>query len=482
MASIAAGIACWEHGPIKIEFKPSALVPIAILTTEPFRFPHSNNWLLTPSKGSLCYRMSPSATPLYRTHAAAFIAFLFFASFWLGPFARADNADLSVAIALDQDPPAVGSPVSYTFSINNMGPGSTSWDLTASFDCGEIIQHFSTDASGNVAISQGTRTLNVHFFDQLPAGGTNHVVVTVQVQTRFAAATTVSVAGNGSDPNQQNNSASYVTSAPPPATAKLLNISTRGSIQSNDDTLIGGFIVESPCTAFSTTKNFVVRVLGPSLTTFGLPGVVADPRLEVHVSGSGLFASNDNWHTDSSAGELQSLGLAPKDDRESALKRSFASSQQQQAFTVVAYPVSDAGIGVLETYDLDKFEETRLANISTRGFVGTDDNVLIGGFVLSGGNGTGVLLLRAIGPSLSDIPNRLGDPMIELRDDQGSVLAMNDNWKDSQESEIRGTSIPPTNDYESALLVELSSGTYTAIVRGSGGTSGIGLVEVYNLR
>jgi len=318
-------------------------------------------------------------------------------------------------------------------------------------------------------------------FGSLSSGATVHLFIAAQMQTRFAATLTATIKDNGStsDPNQQNNTASHTTHAPPPATAKLLNISTRGLLQGGDNTLIGGFIVQSSCS--SNSKNFVVRVIGPSLSSSGLSGAVPDPRLELHASGFGLIASNDNWRSDSSAAQLQSLGLAPKDDREAALKTAFGSSQSQQAFTVVAYPVTGTGVGLVEAYDLDQFEQTRFANISTRGFVGTGDNVMIGGFILGGGNGTGVLLLRAIGPSLSTVPNPLGDPTLELHDSQGTTLAANNNWRDSQEADIRGTSIPPSNDLESAILVTLSSGAYTAVVRGNGDATGIGLVEVYSL-
>lgn len=397
----------------------------------------------------------------------------------MGSIARADSADLSVAMALDEDPPPVGKTVNYTVSVSNLGPGTTSANLTVTFDCGEIIQKVTTDASGNSAFGFTGQSAFAGF-GPLGAGVTAHVFVAVKVQTRFAAGATATVSDNGSDPNLQNNSTVYKTHAPPPATAKLLNISTRGLVENSDNTLIAGFIVQNPCTQFNS-KNLVVRVIGPSLTSAGVSQPVADPRLELHLSGSGLVASNDNWQLDSSAADLQSLGFAPKDDREAAIKRSYSSTQAPQ-FTAVAYPVSQSGIGVLEVYDLDTFEQTRLANISTRGFVGMDDNVLIGGFVLNGGNGTGVLLLRAIGPSLSGVINPLANPSIELRNAQGAVLGRNDDWKDSQESDIRGTSIPPTRDEEAALLVTLPSGSYTAIVRSSGEASGVGLVEVYSLQ
>ena len=148
------------------------------------------------------------------------------------------------------------------------------------------------------------------------------------------------------------------------------------------------------------------------------------------------------------------------------------------------------GVGLVEVYDLDRTVDTNLANISTRGFVDTGDNVMIGGFIVGGGSPTGTaqIVVRAVGPSLSaaGIAGTLADPTLELRDDNGTLLDSNDNWKtrpdgSSQQAEIEATTIPPTNELESALLRTLAPGNYTAIVRGISNTTGVGLVEAYHL-
>ena len=124
----------------------------------------------------------------------------------------------------------------------------------------------------------------------------------------------------------------------------------------------------------------------------------------------------------------------------------------------------------------------RMANISTRVAVGTAQNVAIAGFIINGDSPKEVMV-RALGPSLTPfgVAGALSDPMLDLRDDAGNQIATNDNWKDSQEQAIVDTGFAPANDSESAILATLPPGNYTAIVNGNGGTTGVGLVEVYEL-
>lgn len=160
------------------------------------------------------------------------------------------------------------------------------------------------------------------------------------------------------------------------------------------------------------------------------------------------------------------------------------------AYTVIlAGKDAGTGVGLVEIYDLGQGANSKLANISTRGFVDTDNNVMIGGFIIGGASGgTARVIVRALGPSLtaSGVAGALGNPTLELHDASGTTIAFNDNWKtlpdgSSQQLEIEATGIPPTNDFESALLQTLPAGNYTAIVRGTNGTTGVGLVEAYNL-
>jgi hypothetical protein len=235
--------------------------------------------------------------------------------------------------------------------------------------------------------------------------------------------------------------------------------------------MIGGFIITG-----TETKTVIVRGIGPSVT---LPGVLPDPVIEVYDSNGKFLASNDNWKDAATRQEIMDSGLAPTNDLEAALWGVI----NPGAYTVVVHDKNNTtGIGLFEVYDLDQAADSRLANISTRGFVDTGDNILIGGTIVTG-NGPANVLLRAIGPSLTSagVSNALQDPKLDLYDSQGQVIASDDNWKDSQQADIEATTIPPSDDRESAILRTLAPGQYTATVRGVNGTSGVAVVEAYQL-
>ena len=216
----------------------------------------------------------------------------------------------------------------------------------------------------------------------------------------------------------------------------------------------------------------------PTKISLPVPGALADPIIEVHDSAGELLATNDNWRDGIYQQEVAST-LPPTSDLESALWGIL----DPGAYTVVVRGNNDAaGIGLLEVYDLDQTSGSTLANISTRGFVDTGDNVIIGGTIITGNAPTQVLF-RAIGPSLVNfgVPNALGDPTLEIHDGNGQLIAMNNNWRDDQEDQIIATGIPPSNDLESAIVGNFTAGNYTAIVRGRDNTTGIAVVEVYNL-
>jgi sugar lactone lactonase YvrE len=258
-----------------------------------------------------------------------------------------------------------------------------------------------------------------------------------------------------------------------PATGSILNISTRAKVLSGDDVLIGGFVVSG--TGF---KRILLRGMGPLLTTAHVPGALADPTLELR-SASALITMNDNWR-DSQQATIMSTGLAPHDNRESAIVTTLAAG----AYTVIERGKNNTtGIGLVEIYDLNPTATAKLSNISARASIGTGDNVAIAGFILGNGNGAKVLI-RGRGPSLrqAGITNALADPMLELRDANGQLLAANDNWKSSQTIAIQATHIQPSNDLEPAIVTTLPSGPYTAIMRGKNNGVGIGLVEVYRVQ
>ncbi|HEV2095655.1 MAG TPA: hypothetical protein VGQ82_04060, partial [Chthoniobacterales bacterium] len=200
--------------------------------------------------------------------------------------------------------------------------------------------------------------------------------------------------------------------------------------------------------------------------------------------------TNDNWKINDQTGlsqqaEVVATTVPPPNDLESAIVVTLAPGGYT---AVLAGKNASIGLGLVEVFDLDPAVNAALANISTRGFVQTGQNVMIGGFILNGGNGTGHVIVRAIGPSLPNtIASRLADPTLELHDGNGALVASNDNWKIndqtglSQQAEVEATTIPPSNNLESAIVATLPGGGYTAIVAGKNGGTGVALVEVFNL-
>jgi uncharacterized protein GlcG (DUF336 family) len=259
------------------------------------------------------------------------------------------------------------------------------------------------------------------------------------------------------------------------AAEKLANISTRVSVGAGDNQLIGGFIVTG-----DQQKKVIIRAIGPSLTQLGIGTALADPTLELHDQTGALIAANDNWR-DSQETEIEATGIPPTNELESAIVRTLAPGQ----YTAVAGGRDGAtGTALVEVYDLNQASSSTLANISTRGAVGPESDVIIGGFIVFGNGGNTRVLVRSVGPSLaaSGIANAMPDPTLELRDVNGTLIVENDNWQDGPQTEIEETTLAPTNDLESAIVTTLPSGPYTAIIRERNGQSGIGLFEVYNLQ
>ena len=254
-----------------------------------------------------------------------------------------------------------------------------------------------------------------------------------------------------------------------------LNISTRLRVQTGENAMIGGFIVQG-----TEQKRVIIRAIGPSLTN--VPGPLADPVLELRGPDGLLIVANDNWKETQQA-DIQASGVAPTNDLESAIIATLPAT----AHTAIVTGKNDtSGIGLVEIYDLDQLADSRLANISTRGFVDTGDNAMIAGVIVGGGSANSRVVIRGIGPSLSQrgVANPLADPVLELFDGNGTLVATNDNWTDNltQAAEITALGLAPENNAESALIASLAGGLHTAIVSGKGDTVGVGLVEVYHLQ
>lgn len=282
------------------------------------------------------------------------------------------------------------------------------------------------------------------------------------------------ITATATDPNGNTSEFSLASEIVPPLN-RLLNISTRLRVQTGDNVLIGGFIIDG-----TDPKEVIVRAIGPSLGNFGVADPLANPILELHYPDGTTVVTNNNWRDDQEA-EIMATGLAPSDNLESAI----VATLDPGPYTAIVRGVNGGtGVGLVETYDLDQSADSALANISTRGLVETGDNVMIGGIIVGPDQAAeGSILLRAIGPSLSDfgIANPLADPALELRDGNGALIVSNDNWKSTQGTAIEETGLQPSDDLESAILATLAAGSYTAIMSGVGDTTGIGLVEAYHL-
>lgn len=328
-----------------------------------------------------------------------------------------------------------------------------------SYDAGEGIGGVRVDVAGAnyYAITSSSGGYSV----PLPANGS--------YTATFSGNSVASVQRAFSITNDANAKVDYVATQVVSGPTRLGNISSRAVVGTGDNALIGGFIVSG-----TQPKKVIVRAIGPSLS---VPGKLANPQLELYNSSGVLIGSNDNWRTDQQA-EIQASTVPPSDDLEAAIVATLPANNS--SYTAIVRGVNGAtGVGVVEVYDLDPAADSQLANISSRAYVQTNDNVLIAGFILTG-NASRKVIVRAIGPSLT-VPNALSDTTLELFDNNGTSLASNDNWRSDQEAEIVASTVAPSNDLESAIVRTLAPASYTAIVRGKNNTSGVAVVEVYSL-
>jgi hypothetical protein len=253
------------------------------------------------------------------------------------------------------------------------------------------------------------------------------------------------------------------------AESRLQNIATRGFIGTGDNVLIGGLVVTG-----TQDKTILIRAKGPSLAAVGVPRVLADPEM-VLFSGASVIDSNNNWQDHGNAA-LIPVNLQPSDANESAILITLAPG----AYTAIVLGVGGTeGIGLVEVFELEDTGETRIINIATRGFIGTGDDVMIGGLVVQGSSNRH-LIIRAKGPSLSDIgvSGAISDPQLVLFSG-ADIIDSNDNWRDHHRAGEIPRDLQPTNDLESVVFTELVPGAYTAIVLGVGDSTGIGIVEVF---
>jgi hypothetical protein len=266
-------------------------------------------------------------------------------------------------------------------------------------------------------------------------------------------------------------------SASPNPASNAVNFSTRVRVQTGDNVGIGGFIVTG-----TAPKHVLIRAIGPSLTGFGVPNALANPALELHGPAEFITMVNDNWK-DTQGAAIQATGIAPSQDLESAIDATL----NPGAYTAVVRGSNNtAGVALIEVYDLSQAVPAKLANISTRAFVSSGDDIVIAGFIL--GNSPQAsndrIVVRGIGPSLTafGVSAALANPTLELRDNNGALLLANNDWEDNpaQAAELIAAGLAPTNSLESGIAATLPPGSYTALLAGVNNGTGIGVVEVYD--
>ncbi len=358
------------------------------------------------------------------------------------------------------------------FSNIDFGGSRDSFSLNA----GQVV-FIGTDGGNDrpgiysVAVTGGTITRVVAVGDA--AGTTSTRVITgfsqPPLQGNALGQRQVAFRADYADPSTNTGGSGFFVASP---TSRLINISTRVRVETGDNVGIAGFVLRG-----GGSKRVIVRAIGPTLTQFGVPGALADPVLTLKNSAGVTVATNDSWKSTQQA-EIIASGFPPMDDRECAI---VATLQQGSYTAIVNGAGGTSGVALVEVYDLDTAADIHLINISTRGRVLVDDEVMIGGFVI-GGTESKRVVVRAIGPNLANfgVPGVLANPTVQLF--TGGILnAMNDDWKTTQQAEIVASGFAPSNDLESAIVVTLPPGPYTAVVSGVGRTSGVGLVEVYEL-
>ncbi len=409
----------------------------------------------------------------------------------------ADGNGTNEATSQTDDPsqPGASDPTSFTVAQPNLSiddvsipegnGGSSSADFTVT-----LSSPSSQTVTVDFATGNGTATAPVDYtavsgtLTFAPGQTTRTVSVPVNGDTDFEGNETFFVnltnANNAvvSDGQGQGTITNDDAAPTPTPAAQTLNLSTRMRTDTGNNVGIGGFTITG-----AVPKHVIIRAIGPSLTKFGFsaPEVLADPILEVHGPGAFGTITNNNWR-DSQETLIKADGLAPTNDLESAIDANLPPG----AYTaIVRGNGSPAGVCLFEVYDLDSAATSKVANLSTRAFVGNTNDVVIAGFVLGNNAGNDRVVIRGLGPSLSSfgIANTLGDPTLELRDENGVLHLADNDWQDNpaQAADITAAGLAPTNTKEAAIAATLPPGLYTAILAGLNNGSGVGIVEVYDL-
>jgi hypothetical protein len=259
------------------------------------------------------------------------------------------------------------------------------------------------------------------------------------------------------------------------STSQVIQLSTRMPVGVGDQVGIGGFIVTG-----TSPKSVIVRGVGPTLAQSGIPGALADPVLELHGPAGFATITNDNWR-DTQEQQIQGAGLAPTSTLEPAIWAVLSPG----AYTVILRGNNNTtGTALVEVYDLNPAPDSKLANLSTRAFCDVNADIIIAGLMIGNGDASDRIVVRGIGPSLAPaVGNVMANPVLELRNNNGTLLGSNNDWQDNpvQAQQITAAGLGLTNSLNCALFAVLPPGRYTALLYGTNNGTGNGLVEVYDL-
>jgi uncharacterized repeat protein (TIGR01451 family) len=387
------------------------------------------------------------------------------------------KADTTTTVASSMNPSVGGQSVTFTATVTPNTSTSTTPSGTVQFVVdganfgAPVAMNNGTAQISTASLSAGNHTVTAQYSGDANFNPSSGTLTGGQTVTPGPTPT----------PTPTPTPSPTPTATPSPTPAQALNISTRLRVDIGDRVMIGGFIITG-----NANKPVVVRGLGPSLANANVPAatVLGDPFLELRGSNGALITSNDNWKDSPQRSQIEGTIFQPIDDREAVILATL----DPGAYTAIISGVGQtSGVGLVEVYDNGPATDSQLANISTRGFVLTADNVMIGGFTLGGTNNSTRIAVRALGPSLtsSGLSNLLADPTLELYNSNGTVMVANDDWQSdpTAAAQLAANGLALPHPKESGIFTSLAPpGQFTAIVAGKDGTTGIALVEIYNLK